>query len=103
MPEPEPRSIGINVGDHARVGKIDIAGHVAGGNIVIGGTDVAEVQDRQQLLSMLQTLQAEVAALKDAPPGLKDDVADELRKAHDAGQQNDSKRLTRSSTPPAPI
>ena len=42
---------------------------------------------------MLQTLQAEVAALKDAPPGLKDDAADELRKAHDAGQQNDPKRL----------
>ena len=96
MAEQEPGSAAFNLSKGARIGKIDIRGNVAGRDVVLGTTpaDAAAVQDRQQLLELLLKLQQEVAALEQAPAGLKDDAADELRKAHDAGQQGDAGRLT---------
>jgi hypothetical protein len=94
--EQEPTSAAFHLSQGARIGKVDIRGNVAGRDVVIGTTpaDAEAVKDRQQLLELLLKLQQEVAALEQAPSGLKDDAADELRKAHEAGQQGDSGRLT---------
>jgi hypothetical protein len=94
--EHEPNSAAFHLGQGGRIGKIDIRGNVAGRDVVLGPTtaDAEAAQDRQQLLALVLKLQEQVAALEQAPTGLKADAADELRKAHEAGQEGDSARLT---------
>jgi hypothetical protein len=91
----EPTSAAINLGRGAHIDKLDIRGSVAGRDVNIGITpaDAAVAQDRQEVLKLLLRLQEEVAALQEAPSALRGDAGDELRKAHDAGEQGDSGRL----------
>jgi hypothetical protein len=79
----------------ARIGKLTVGGNVAGRDVVIGVTpaDAEQATDRQQVLELLDRLQAAVSKLEEAPPGLRDDAADELRKARQAGQEGDTQRL----------
>jgi hypothetical protein len=92
----EPSSAAFHLGQGARIGKVDVRGNVAGRDVVVGTTaaDAEAAEDRQQLLALVLRLQEQVAALQEAPQGLKEDAADELRKAHEAGQQGDAGRLT---------
>jgi F0F1-type ATP synthase membrane subunit b/b' len=79
----------------ARIDKLSVGGNVAGRDVVIGVTpsDAEKVTDRQQVLELLERLEAEVAKLEEAPSGLRDDAADELRKAKQAGREGDTQRL----------
>ncbi|MDQ3809969.1 MAG: hypothetical protein M3336_06730 [Chloroflexota bacterium] len=88
-------SAAFYLGRGAKIDSVNIEGNVAGRDVHIGVTpaEAAAVDDRKQLLDMLTRLQAEVAALKDAPPGLRADAADELNKAQAAGQEGDEQRL----------
>jgi len=81
----------------AKTGNITI-GDVADGNITklninVGATDVAKADTKQELLDLIAKLQAEVAGLKDAPKGKRQDAEDELRKAKEAGEEGDNDRL----------
>jgi hypothetical protein len=91
----EPGSAAFWVGQGARIGNLSVGGNVAGRDITIGVTpaDATAAQDRQQLLAVVAKLQAEVAALQDAPAGLRSDATDELRKASEAGEQGDTDRF----------
>lgn len=95
MAEGEPSIAAFSVGQGGRIGKIEVGGNVAGRDIHIGvtPTDAAAAEDRQQLLALVAKLQVEVAGLRDAPPGLRTDASDELRKASEAGEQGDTDRL----------
>jgi hypothetical protein len=79
----------------ARIDKLSVGGNVAGRDVVIGVTpaDAEKATDRQQVIELLERLEAEVAKLEEAPPGLRADAADELRKAKQAGQEGDTQRL----------
>jgi hypothetical protein len=79
----------------ARIDKLTVGGNVAGRDVVIGVTpaDAEQATDRKQVLELLERLEAAVAKLEEAPPGLRDDAADELRKAKEAGQAGDTQRL----------
>jgi hypothetical protein len=92
----EPGSAGIYLGEGARIGKLDVSGNVAGRDVVVGAKladAAAEAGDRQQLLEILKQLEEQVAALHEAPSGLRSDTTDELRKAREAGEQGDADRL----------
>ena len=95
MAENEGTSAGINVGGNARVSRIDVQGDVVGRDKVVGATpeDAAAAQDRAQLLAVLAQLQEQVKALESAPTGLRQDAADELGKAQQAGEQGDKGRF----------
>jgi len=54
--------------------------------------DAAAAEDRQQLLVVLTRIEAQLAALPDAPAGLRGDAQDELPKAREAGEQGDTGR-----------
>ena len=97
MSEHESGSAAFRLERGARIDKIDIRGNVAGRDVVIGGPSpdaAAAAQDREQLLQLISQLQQQVAALEEAPPGIREDAADDLRKAHAAGADGDAERLT---------
>jgi hypothetical protein len=79
----------------ARIGKLSVGGNVAGRDVVIGVTpaDAEKATDRQQVLELLERLEAAVGKLEEAPSGLRADAVDELRKAKQAGQEGDTQRL----------
>jgi hypothetical protein len=62
-------------------------------HIGVSPAEAEAVNDRTQVLELLARLQADVAALQEAPAGLRDDVADELKKAQAAGEAKDDDRL----------
>src|SRR5690349_13735862 len=96
MTESEPTSSAINLNRGSRVGRIEIHGNVAGRDVVLQALadEASTAQDRQQVLELLARIEQRVAALEAAPPGLRGDAVDELRKAHDAGAQGDKSRLS---------
>ena len=95
MAEREPDSAAFSLGKGARVGNITVGGHVAGRDVVVSATptDAAAAQDLSQMLEVLKRVEEQIASLSEAPAGLRDDAQDELRKAHQAGAQGDTKRL----------
>src|SRR5438477_10318088 len=95
MAKRESESTAFSLGEGARIGKIEVGGHVAGRDVVVGTTpaDSASAQDLPQVLVLLKRLEEQLAGLTEAPTGLRDDAQDELRKAHHAGAQGDTQRL----------
>jgi hypothetical protein len=95
MAERESESTAFSLGKGARIGKIEVGGHVAGRDVVVSTTpaDAASAQDLLQVLELLKRLEEQIAGLAEAPAGLRDDAQDELRKAHQAGAQGDTQRL----------
>src|SRR6266568_1534413 len=95
MAERESDSTAFSLGKGARIEKIEVGGHVAGRDVVVGTTpaDAASAQDLAQVLDVLKRLEEQIAGLAEAPAGLRDDAQDELRKAHQAGAQGDTQRL----------
>lgn len=79
----------------ARIGNISVGGHVAGRDVVVSTTpaDAASAQDLPQVLALLKQLEEQIGNLSEAPAGPREDAQDELRKAHQAGAQGDTKRL----------
>ena len=77
----------------ARIDKVHIEGSVAGRDVVITAADAEAVSSRKEMLEMLARLQAQVAALEQAPAGLQRDAGDELNKAQEAGEEGDDNRL----------
>jgi hypothetical protein len=97
MVERESKSTAFSLGKGARTGNISVGGHVAGRDVVVTNTTAAgatSAPDMSQVLAALQQVEDELAKLDEAPAGLREDVQDELRKAHQAGTQGDSERLT---------
>jgi hypothetical protein len=95
MAERESESTAFSLGKGARIGKIDVGGHVAGRDVVVSTTspDATSAQDMSQVLELLKQLEEQIANLADAPAGLRDDAQDEVRKAHQAGTHGDTQRL----------
>jgi hypothetical protein len=95
MAENSHSSSAFNLGRGAHIDKLTVGGNVAGRDVVVGVTpaDASAAADLHAVMEMLLKLQQQVAALEDAPAGLREDAADELRKAHEAGAQNDPERL----------
>ncbi len=95
MAERESESTAFSLGKGARIGKIEVGGHVAGRDVVVGTVpaDAASAQDLAEVLELLKHLEEQIANLAEAPAGLRDDAQDELRKAHQAGAQGDTQRL----------
>jgi hypothetical protein len=93
--ERDSESTAFSVGKGARIGKIEVHGHVAGRDVVVGTTpaDAASAQDLPQVLELLHRLEEQIAALAEAPAGLRADARDEVQKAHQAGAQGDTERL----------
>lgn len=91
----DPSSAAFYLGKGAKIDSVKITGNVAGRDVHIGVSpaDASAANDRQQVLELLARLQAEVAALQEAPAGLRDDAADELKKAQAAGEAQDDDRL----------
>jgi hypothetical protein len=100
MTEREPGSAAFSIGEGAHVGNIHVGGSVAGRDVTIGiaPSDAATAADRTELLALLKRVEAAVAALDEAPSGLKSDAQDELRKASEAGASGDDSRLTEKLT-----
>ncbi|HLZ31445.1 MAG TPA: hypothetical protein VKV73_29355 [Chloroflexota bacterium] len=96
MSERDAGSAAFSIGEGARVGNIHVGGNVAGRDVTIGVTpaDAAAAPDRPELLALLKRVEAAVAALDEAPAGLKSDAQDELRKAAEAGASGDDGRLS---------
>jgi hypothetical protein len=96
MAQSDSGSNAFSFGEGARVGNISVGGNVAGRDVVVTTTtttaDAASAQNMSQVLEVLKSLQEQVDSLSDAPEGLRDDAQDELRKAHQAGAQGDTKR-----------
>ena len=95
MGNDEQGSTAFSLGKGARIGKLEVGGHVAGRDAVVGATppQAASAQDLQQVLDILKRLQEQTAALQVAAAGPREDAQDELRKAHDAAAQGDVGRL----------
>jgi hypothetical protein len=96
MTQREPGSAAFSIGEGAHLGNIHVGGSVAGRDVTIGiaPSDAATAADRTELLALLKRVEAAVAALDEAPSGLKSDAQDELRKASEAGASGDDSRLT---------
>ena len=94
MAEGESESTAFSLGKGARIGKIEVGGHVAGRDVVAGTApaDQVSAQDLLQVLEVLKRLEEQIASLAEAPAGLRDDAKDELRKAHEAGAQGEHPR-----------
>src|SRR5919197_2578502 len=86
-------SAAFYLGRGAKIDSVKIEGNVAGRDVNISAQDAAQVNERAQLLEMLAKLQEQVAALEEAPRGLRADAADELAKAQAAGEEGDKDRL----------
>jgi hypothetical protein len=84
-------SAGIYMEQGASIKTVSIGGNVVGRDLTIGAD--AAVDERQRLLAEIEELRAQVAALAEANPGLRDDAHDELSKAKTAGEQGDTNRL----------
>jgi hypothetical protein len=95
MAEPGSESSAFSLGKGARIGKVEVGGNVAGRDVVVTttGADAAAAQDMSQVLEVLKRLEEQIGNLSDAPAGLRDDARDEVRKAHQAGEQGDKQRL----------
>jgi hypothetical protein len=87
MTDAEPGSAAFSLGEGARIGKIEVGGHVAGRDVTVHVTpeDAGAAQNREQVLALLTRLEQQIAALQDAPAGLRSDALDEVRKAREAG------------------
>ena len=83
-------SAGIYMEQGASIKSVSV-GNLAGRDLTIGAD--AGVDERQRLLAEIEELRAQVAALAEANPGLRDDAHDELSKAKTAGEQGDTNRL----------
>ena len=87
----------FSVGKGGRIGNISLGGNVAGRDVVVTTTtstgDAASDNDLKPVLEALASLQDQIAKLEQAPPGLRDDAQDELRKAQQAGSLGDTQRL----------
>jgi hypothetical protein len=77
----------------SQVDKIEVHGHVAGRDVNVTAAEAESVAGRKELLELISRLQAQVAALEQAPSGLQRDAADELKKAQEAGEEGDDNRL----------
>src|SRR5215207_509494 len=86
-------SSAFHLEDKARIDKLHIEGNVAGRDVNVTPADAEGVASRKELLALLTKLQAQVAALEQAPPGLQRDAGDELKKAQEAGEEGDNNRL----------
>jgi hypothetical protein len=86
-------SAAFHLGKGARIDSVKITGNVAGRDVHIGVRRGRGANDRAQVLELLARLHQEVAALQQAPEGLRDDAADELKKAQAAGEAGDDDRL----------
>jgi hypothetical protein len=95
MAEEQPGSAAFYLGKGARIDSVKITGNVAGRDVHIGVSpaDAEAVSGRQQVLELLGRVLAEVEALNEAPTGLREDAADELKKAQAAGEAEDNDRL----------
>jgi hypothetical protein len=81
----------------ATMGNVTI-GDVAGRDmtkidIKVNTADAAAVNSKDELLKLIAQVQADVAALKDAPKGQRDDTEYALRKAQEAVEEDDPSRL----------
>ena len=83
-------SAGIYMEQGASIKSVSV-GNLAGRDLTIGAD--AAVDERKRLLAEIEELRAQVAALAEANPGLRDDAHDELSKAKTAGEQGDTNRL----------
>ena len=95
MAEDQPGSAAFYLGKGARIDSVKITGNVAGRDVHIGVSpaDAETVSDRRQVLDLLAKVLTELEALNDAPSGLREDAADELKKAQAAGEAEDDDRL----------
>jgi len=95
MAEEQPGSAAFFLGKGARIDSVKITGNVAGRDVHIGVSpaDAEGVSERKQVLELLGRVLAEVEALNEAPSGLREDAADELKKAQAAGEAEDDDRL----------
>jgi hypothetical protein len=95
MAERESGSAAFSLGQGARMGNVQVGGHVAGRDVVVGTTpaEAAGAQDMQQVLALLERLEADIEAMQQAPAGLRDDARDEVRKAKEAGTKGDTQRM----------
>jgi hypothetical protein len=95
MANTDSESSAFSLGRGARIGKINVGGHVAGRDVVVSTTsgDAASAQTMAQVLDALKQVENQIANLVDAPAGLREDAQDEVRKAHQAGAQGDTPRL----------
>src|SRR5262245_50915106 len=95
MAEEQPGSAAFYLGKGARIDSVKITGNVAGRDVNIGVSpaDAEAVSERKQVLELLGRVLAEVEALNEAPSGLREDAADELKKAQAAGEAEDDDRL----------
>jgi hypothetical protein len=91
MGQRDLESAGIYMEQGASIKTVSIGGNVVGRDLTIGAD--AAVDERQRLLGEIEDLRAQVAALAEANPGLRDDAHDELSKAKTAGEQGDTNRL----------
>jgi hypothetical protein len=91
MGQRDLESAGIYMEQGASIKTVSIGGNVVGRDLTIGAD--AGVDERQRLLAEIEDLRAQVAALAEANPGLRDDAHDELSKAKTAGEQGDTNRL----------
>jgi hypothetical protein len=91
MVQRDLESAGIYMEQGASIKTVSIGGNVVGRDLTIGAD--AAVDERQRLLAEIEDLRAQVAALAEANPGLRDDAHDELSKAKTAGEQGDTNRL----------
>src|SRR3979411_1793888 len=91
MGQRDLESAGIYMEQGASIKTVSIGGNVVGRDLTIGAD--AAVDERQRLLGEIEDLRAQVAALAEANPGLRDDAHDELSKAKTAGAQGDTNRL----------
>ena len=90
MVQRDLESAGIYMEQGASIKSVSV-GNLAGRDLTIGAD--AGVDERQRLLAEIEELRAQVAALAEANPGLRDDAHDELSKAKTAGEQGDTNRL----------
>jgi|ERR1051326_3495508 hypothetical protein len=96
MADGDSESTAFSLGREARIGKINVGGHVAGRDVLVTSTtaaDDASATDMAQVLQALERIEEQIANLADAPAGLRDDAQDEVRKAHQAGAHGDTQRL----------
>jgi hypothetical protein len=95
-PADGPSSTGIDFGSGNQFGDLTVSGTVVGRDLYQGPTpaDAAAVEDRRQLLAVLDQVHAALEQLKEASTGDREDAQDELRKAKQAVEQGDTDRLT---------
>jgi hypothetical protein len=88
-------SAAFYLGKGAKIDSVKITGNVAGRDVHIGVSpaEAEGVSERAQMLELLGRVLAELEGLKEAPSGLREDAADELKKAQAAGEAEDNDRL----------